>query len=150
MAPIRGLEVEVRGLRDFQRELRRLSAELPRELREANLRVAQLIEAAVQRGNLSKQQAEAIEGVIAAAQQRFATIAFDPRRVPFVRGAFFGAKRYPQFPEWVGNQWEPGAGGGPYVVADEIRSNFQQIIDVYGELIEELAARAFPSGTHFA
>lgn len=136
--------VDVKGLAQFQRELRLLDKALPRELTKAHKTVAEFIVSRTRTGNLSPQQRRALPGVVAAAQQRHALVRFDPNKRPFVLGAFFGSRRYRQFPEWVGNRWEPGGPGGPYVVNQQIRQHDDDIIDLYGDLFDRLAKLAFP------
>jgi hypothetical protein len=50
-----------------------------------------------------------------------------------------------QFEPWVGNQWDPGeAGGAPYFIGPAINQSVDEIIEIYGDGIEDLARRAFP------
>lgn len=44
---------------------------------------------------------------------------------------------------WVGNQWDPGEQGGkPYFVGDAINDSVDEVIDILGDGIEDLARKA--------
>jgi len=72
-------------------------------------------------------------------------------RVPYAMAAFLGAKgrrgwyadpRYrgrggQQFPDWVGNQWQPGGTGGPYHVNDVIRRYQDQLIAIFSDELQQ-------------
>jgi hypothetical protein len=61
--------------------------------------------------------------------------------MPFGIGAFLGAVKYKQFPEWVGNTWALEVGQGPYVIAPTIATNMDEIKETFIEMLE-LAAEA--------
>jgi hypothetical protein len=140
--------VRVIGLADFRRELRRMSATLPRELRSANLSAAKLVadEArprAQAQGGVARKTAPSIKAL---AQQRGAAVRIGGVRYPFALGAEFGSKGYRQFKPWRGNQWSPDQGSVGYFLHPAVRDTRRRVIDLYGDLIERLAARAFPKG----
>lgn len=56
-------------------------------------------------------------------------------RVPFGIGAFMGARRWRQFPPWVGNTWDIASGSGPYVIADAVSDAMPDILDEFAEAI---------------
>lgn len=51
--------------------------------------------------------------------------------IPYGIGAYMGAKAYRQFPDWVGNNWDLAAGTGPYVVAEAISENLDEILELF-------------------
>lgn len=140
--------VTVSGIADFQRELRKANREFPRELRKANKNAADLVrdKSRMAAATATRQQAKAARGIGSVAQTRSAAVTVtNGARSPFAIGAFFGAKQYAQFEPWTGNQWTPGDGGGPYVIGPAIQRNMDNILDTYGEAVEALAKRAFPT-----
>lgn len=111
---------------------------------ELNQKVAQHVVSHVRPTN--RQQAKALKGVKAPRSQTKAVVRTqNSARVPFAIGAFFGARRYAQFPEWIGNQWDAGDSvDGRYGVPFAIARELPEILDIYGDGLEELAAKAFP------
>lgn len=139
--------VEVKGLRELQLALRALGAEWPRELRKANVDVARIAQDASQHeaSGLGGVQAKAAPAIKAGGEQLAAKIVVSATAAyPFALGAFFGAKKYPQFPPWVGNSWDPGGPGGPYAINAALRSKLDEITDAYGDAMDRLTAKAFP------
>jgi hypothetical protein len=54
--------------------------------------------------------------------------------MPFAFGAEFGAKRYPQFAAWRGNQWVGGSGpadGVGYFLYPAIREQHAEVERIY-------------------
>lgn len=139
--------VHVEGLSDFQRELRRLrDSEIRKEMAAVNQAAAQVIVDAVR--PTSRQQAKVQGGIRAGKTFKAATVTTaNTKRFPFAVGSFFGARRYRQFQPWIGNQWDPGDHvAASYGVPHAIASHLDEIIDTYGDRIEQLAAKAFPTG----
>jgi hypothetical protein len=152
---VAGGHVTVRGLKDLQRELRRLDKDLPRELGDANQDVARyVVRRATDRARrLGAMQAKAAESLTAARQQRIAAVRFGGARHPEAMGAEFGADRnvprstsrgvvqgWNQFRPWRGSDTRAG-----YFLFPTIRDDTPQIIELYGELIDRLTRKAFPS-----
>ena len=155
MARARGA-VQVRGLREFQAELRAADPKLARSLRVANREIAEKVAdrvraKATSRGGVAKHAAPAIVG---RGEQRAAKIAIAKgTRFKMADGAFFGALQYRQFPAWVGNQYldawpvganDEGPGRGPYAINPAIYESIPEIEDFYLNAFEAAAARAFP------
>lgn len=136
--------IEVVGLKEFTRELRRAGKEFPKELAKAHQEVAGFVVERVRPVN--RQQRKALPGIKAARQQRGAVVvAANTRRNPFTIGSFFGAREFPQFPPWIGNQWDPGDSvDGRYGIPFAIHRDIDRIADIYGERIADIARRAFP------
>lgn len=148
--PVR--EVHVVGLAEFQRALRRAGAEFPRELRSLNMKAAQMVVRETERrgrarGGVHRKTVD-VGAFKARAEQRRAKVVIDASRKSnaFAFGAEFGSKRFRQFPVWRGNQWQPDSGGVGYMLHPAIRATKDEFIDIYAELIDELARRAFPHG----
>lgn len=140
----RRTEIEVRGLREFRKELKGLGGTLPKDLAKANKRAVEVITSVAKAKAMAMGgvQAKAAPSIKAAATQRVAKLTIgDPRR-PFAIGAYTGAKRWPQFPEWDGPEIEEGAG---YAVGPAIISEEGRFMAAYEQELDRLAAKAFPS-----
>lgn len=153
----RAQAVHVRGLRDFQAELRSTHARLPRAMTVANREIAETVAGNVQgkarqRGGVTRKAAPAVQG---RGEQRGAKLVIAKgREYKFADGAFFGAIQYPQFDEWVGNQhfmpWpvgvnDEGPGRGPYAINPGIYDSIGEIEQFYLNAFEDSVKRAFPS-----
>lgn len=146
--------VTVVGLDDFRRELRRLDRALGREMRKIHLKVSKLVAGRAQ-GAAPGALASAIKDSATQKAAFVATVAKPPYALAWIWGAkrrsgWYAAGRYRgsagrQFPKWVGNQWDPGEGGGmPYYIGPAINATVDDVIELYGDEIEDLASRAFP------
>jgi len=148
------MKVRVEGLDEFRRELKKIDKALGKELRLVHLKVADLVS--------GRAQGAAPGGVRGAvrprATQKSAFVSIYPNP-PYALGMFMGMKRRSgwyakgryrsssgrQFEPWIGNSWDPGDGGGPYYIGPVISASVDDVIDLYGDEIELLAAKAFPS-----
>ena len=205
MAGMRSVDsVSVLGLRDLQRELRRLDEpHLIDELKDANQQVAELVaaRARLRARALGGMEAKAAESLTARRGQRAAEVSLGGAKARFAMGAEFGAYRnklrlrkntggrayivrdesdkairkaiarieaqtrddhetvkarrrtvgatpvavtgrvrgWNQFRPWRGN----GEGAG-YFLFPAIRQAGPEIVDLYGDALERLAAKAFP------
>lgn len=134
-------DVRVVGLRDFQAELRKIDKQMPRQLRVVNLKAAELVasdarsRASAQGGAIGK----AAPSIKAVAQQRSAAVKIGGDKYPFALGGEFGSITYRQFPAWRGS----GAGAG-YALYPAKRAKTGDVIELYGDLMDDLAKRAFP------
>jgi hypothetical protein len=144
----RVLDIEAKGMREFRRALKDAGKEWPKELRAAQRDLVKPIETAARAradayGGVRRKAKNAIRAS-AGARQTAVGITIGTNRYPFSSGAFFGAKRYPQFSGWVGNDWEAGAHGeGPYAINDAVADHTDRIIETYGEMVDRVARRAF-------
>jgi len=153
------MAVEVTGLKEFRAALKALGPEWPKALTEVHQQIGRR-GAALARGRASTPlQAKAQNTIKGRGTQRSATIA-----VSGMKGlgnvAFWGAKRHTgwygksryraspaQHPKWVGNSWDAAVHGqGPYAINDALADNLPDIIDQYVNMINILAAKAFPEG----
>jgi len=137
--------VQVVGLRELQKELKQVDAELPKKLRVGQLDIARdVVEKADARargmGGVFR-HAVAMQGSLKAkGEQRYAKAVLDANKAPMILGAEFGAKRYRQFPRFRGNQhpstWAPEGVG--YVLYPTIRDNEAGIVDAYDRMLGQL------------
>lgn len=154
--------MEVRGLDDFRRELRQAGGDHAKALTKANRRVGREV------AGKAKSNARLAGGVWAKAAPAIsgrgnrdgASVGVaNTNRAPMARPAFWGAKartgwfanpvKYAgyssQHPEWVGNRWEAASRTeGPYVINYTVLEEVPEILDVYGDEIEDLYRKAFP------
>lgn len=154
------MTVEIRGLREFRRELRQIDSRMGNEVRKVHRRVADLVARRAVAGALAggRQAAAAAKAIKPRATNTSAKIE-TVRRPPFALGVFWGQKRRSgwyanprysestarQFPPWVGNQWDPGeTGGKPYHIGPAINASLDEVEDIYLEGIDDIARRAFP------
>lgn len=136
--------VEVSGLSEFVRELRRV--DFGKEIGRVNQAVSEPVAAdarsrAIARGGSAAKTARSIK---ASRKAKAAVIAVGGPRFPFAWGAEFGAKRWRQFPAWRGNQWSPDSGNVGYFLHPAIRDGKEAFERRYFDEIEQVAAKAFP------
>lgn len=75
---------------------------------------------------------------------------------PMALVAFFGAKAYtgwygkpqyfdspPQHPEWIGADWDPTEGDGPYAIGDAVRDNLDDVLEAELDVLEQAFTDAF-------
>jgi hypothetical protein len=150
--------VEVKGLKEFRRELKGVSSDLPKALRKAQKEIADDVadRARGVAGGMGGVQAKAADAIKGYATQTQASVGFPAGTIAAV--AFWGARRHtgwyaaaryagstPQHPKWVGTGWEPGvAGQGPYAINDALADFLPELDDRYLTMMEDLAAKAFP------
>lgn len=149
--------VHVRGLREFQAELRAVEPKLARAMSKANREIAEKVATNVQAkaraaGSVAKHAAPAIVG---RGEQRAAKIAINKgTQFKMADGAFFGSVQYGQFKPWVGNAsfnaWPVGAndegpGRGPYAINPGIYESIPMVEDFYLNAFEDAVKGAFPS-----
>lgn len=151
--------IEVKGLKEFRKELKAIDAQWPKELRKVHKAIADKVaEGARGRasgGNaLQASQAGQIRGY---ATQTESKIGFPGKSkagaafwgIKYHKG-WYGWRKYDnsatrQAPEWVGANWEPGVSGqGPYFINDAIADMSEEIIDEFNTMIDDLVAKAFP------
>ena len=62
-------------------------------------------------------------------------------RSPTILGAEYGAKQYPQFPAWRGNQFNPSASGVGYMMHPALREYLPKGEDKLAELVFDAIAK---------
>jgi hypothetical protein len=129
-----GIVVTVEGLAELQRDLRAVDRRLPRELTRINREISTTVEGTAQSraGGYGGVRAKASSSIKARAQQRYALIGIGG--APYAAGAFLGAKRFRQFPSYVG----AGDPEAIYAVGDAIREEAPTILRIYADRLEDL------------
>jgi hypothetical protein len=162
-----GLAIDVGDLEALRHDLAEVSKDLPRQIRLANKKAAEIMAqtTAAKAHQGTGQQAKLAPTIRAGATQMAGKVVIGSARLPFAMAAFMGSRsrtgwfadnRFSdygpiQFPPWVGNQWDPGeswdghASGEPYILGDAIRSSKDQFLEEYTRLIDEVLDRAFPN-----
>lgn len=141
MAKDSSVAIDVVGLKDFQRELRQMDKAWAKELRVANKKAAEPI-AKDTRSSFASRPGVAPKvaaSVKVLAEQRSASIKIGGDKYPYAMGSEFGSIQFKQFPPHRGSGSEAG-----YSLYPSIRSNRENVINVYGDLIDEVAKAAFP------
>lgn len=136
----RSQAIEVRGLAEFQRELRRI--DLARDLTAANKEAAELV------ATKARAKAQALGGVAAktapsikaAAEQRRAKVTLGSNREPWALGAEFGGQGRP-----TTQQFKPHLGRTGYALYPTIRTSGDEFADLLYRALGQLMARAFPN-----
>lgn len=139
-----GVAFDVDGANEVRAAFRRAAGNT-KDLRAAHKRVAKVVETASKsraKGGTA-QQSRAQKVLLAKSTAKTADLAIrNLASMPFGLGAFLGARRYRQFPEWVGNRWDLLAGVGPYVIAEAIRDDRDEILTTFEEEIRGALERA--------
>lgn len=150
--------VELAGLKDFQRELRRIDKELPKELRKVHLAAATLVAEGTRASFASRKgvPSAVAASVKAMAQQRSAAVRIGGTgKAEAALGHEFGGGKYggrsrgggltaagghtTQFPPWRGN----GADAG-YSLYPTLRAKTDDLVELYGDALDDIARSAFP------
>lgn len=136
-----GGAIEVEGLRELRSAFRAAEGKT-KDLSAAHRRVAQLAaeraRAAAATG--TRQQAAAARVIVGRGVASGADLAVrNTASVPFGKGAFFGALRWHQFPQWVGNSWSIESGTGPYVITG-VLTNARNLDEFQDLFLEEFSA----------
>jgi hypothetical protein len=131
-------KIEIEGLKDFARELRRLDKAWGKELRTASKDAADIAADATRssfasRGGVAPKVAASVKVL---AQQRGASIRIGGDRYPYAMGSNFGSKRYAQFPP---------VASPDYSLYKSIRAKRPEVVDAFGDAIDRLVKRAFPN-----
>lgn len=147
--------IQVEGLSEFRRELKKMMSDHPKAMNEANHEVAQLVVDRSQTkasstsitnvaGNRVGPSAfERLAGTMSAGKAATkSSVRFGGAGVPDAQGWEFGAAAHRQFGPWRGSGGDAG-----YVVFPTIRESREDIVEIYGDKLEDLAARAFPQRT---
>jgi hypothetical protein len=130
--------VRVEGLAELRKELKRL--DLSKDLGQANRKVAQLVVDAAQGRASTRLERAAARSLSASSSTVGARVGLGGPRTPFAAGAEFGSKRFRQFQAWRGNGQQAG-----YFLYPAIRENTPRIVEVYGDEIDRVTRKAFPS-----
>ena len=135
--------VAVEGLDELRRELRKLDdAGLTDQLKDANKKVADLVVARAQGRASTGMERKAAGSLRSSRQAARAQVVGGSVKVPFFGGAEFGSLRYRQFKAWTGSNSQSG-----YFLYPAIREATDDIVELYGDEVMKISAKAFPEGT---
>jgi len=141
----RGVDIDVKGLRDLRTELKRIGPEFPKELRAANKEAAEII--AVEARRRAPRGPHEGGGRVQPLAGSIRAVANQLRGQVAVGGA-----RSPHGPvlEFGGTIGRRGTTGARTQVRAQpslypaIASERDEVVEVYGEAIDRLTSRAFP------
>jgi hypothetical protein len=151
---VTAVRLDVEGLAELRRELKKLedAKEFEAELKDVNKRVGDLVVAGARAHASTPMERAAAASLRSSRAASKAQVLGGSARVPFFGGAEFGAMqnqmrvsvRGPyeglnQFHPWKGNGRDAG-----YFLYPAIRAAEAEIVDMYGEGLEAITARAFP------
>lgn len=132
--------IRVDGLKELRRELKAADAAFPKQLQKANKAVAELVaegtRAAFQ--SMGGSAPKVAPTVKALAQQTRAQVRVGGGSgvgAEVAMGNLWGSKRFPQFP--------PSKPGG-YALYETIAAKSDEIVEAYGDALDDLLKRAFP------
>lgn len=142
--------INVVGLKELQRELKHLDAEWPKELRAANKEAAEMV-ARRTRSSFARGPGvspKVVPSIRALAQQRSAAVKIGGQRFPFALGAEFGGGKYrkgrPTPAGGYTTQFRPHRGKKGYHLYPTLRASTDEVVDIYGDLVDDITRRAFP------
>lgn len=143
--------VQVQGLAELRKELKLLNAgkKWTQELSKLSRKVSRSV-VMWSRGEATGMQAHFARNIRGTGGPAGARIGID--RV--ANAAFWGAHKRTGWndgngpanqPAWVGASWQVGvAGQGPYAINPAIADHMDEIIEMYGDGIDDITSRAFP------
>lgn len=138
--------VTVEGLNDFIKDARAAGSDLPKEMGKASKEAGDVVITAArtvagQQGGAARHAAPSLK---AAARAREVAVSIGGPDHPEALGAEFGAKRWPQFKPFRGNQWE-GDGGPGYVLQPTVKAKRQEFETIWLAGIDRATKHAFPT-----
>lgn len=140
--------IVIDGLTEYRREIKDASPKLARELGKALGAAVEPI-AKDARGRATSQGGalgKASKSIKAKRSQTGAILEGGGDAFPMFLGGEFGAKQYPQFEPWRGNQW-PGTDVPEdvgYALHPALRDGADDLVDAIGNAIEDVYSAAFP------
>ena len=146
------IRVQARDLGKLRSACKKIDKSLGKEFRQVWLKAAQLVADRA----VAAAPARAKGAIKGRATQRAAHVRVTPKRgdelAVFLgqtrRSGWYHRGRYhdskgKQFRPWVGNQWDPGEQGGkPYFIGDAINESVDDVIEILGDGVEDLARKA--------
>lgn len=146
-----GSTVRVEGLDELRRGLRHMAAEARKDWTAFNRKLAS------DAADWARSEADGLGGpwrhfspsLFGSAAYRTASVGMRAAGAGMrwwgANATFWGSHR-PQHPPWVGSDWDVAPGQGPYAIVPAILRHDREIMNRYGDLVEEFAAQAFPDG----
>lgn len=132
--------IDVTGLKELRRELKAADAAFPKQLQKANKAVAELVADGTRSAfqSMAGSAPKVAPTVKALAQQTRAQVRVgggSGTGAEVAMGNLWGSKRFKQFPP-------PVAGG--YALYPTLAAKSDEIVDAYGDALDDLLKRAFP------
>lgn len=133
-------KIEVEGLKDFQRALKDAGGDFPKELRLASKEAAKVVATGTRQSFLSRAGVapKVAASVKVLASQRGAAVRIGGNKFPYALGSNFGSVRFRRFPMFAGH-------GSDYSLYKTIKAKRDEVIEVYGEAVDRIARKAFPT-----
>lgn len=138
----RSQAVRVQGLAEFQRELKKAGADLPKQLAGANRDAAQVVatQAVSNLTSLGGVAARIAPTVKAAAEQRRSKVTLGGPQHPEAMGAEFGGQGRP-----TTQQFRPHRGREGYGLYPAVRETEDEFMRTYEQMLGVLMRKAFPN-----
>lgn len=136
-----GARVEVTGLKELRRELRKLEGDgaWKKDLRDAGLKAATIVatdaKASAMRASNPRMGTRAANTIRPLASQTSGTVAAGSKAVPWTLGHIWGSNQFRQFPKRI---------KGGYHLYPAIEKNADKIVEIYADAIDDLTKKAFP------
>lgn len=145
------MKVQIEGLRDFNRALRRIDASLPKVTRQAHAEFANQVRDAARSTARSLPGKGRFAALIrSSAGQNFGAVKLKASH-PAAAGWVFGSLRFRRFRRWVGKQSAVSGFGdfGPaaYAVGPAITREAPRVLDQYHRRVQQAFRQAFPGGS---
>ncbi len=130
ISSVTGTSLQVDGLRESMKALKAIDARLPRVVSKTTRTLVKTVMVPPAVANWRSQNIKpsvASQVVKGSGTTTGASLKLVGSRFPFAMGVEFGAKQYPQFRPWRGNQFTvaPGSSTG-YVAQDAVRDNLTE------------------------
>lgn len=139
-----GGSTAVVGADEFAIKLRKMNAEVYKQLGRQNRAISKIVvdKARGDASALGRMQAKAAKGVQATNTRNGVGIRLTKGRYAFAFGAEYGAKKYPQFQPWRGNQFDANDWGGGigYFFFPAIRESRDEVFSRYLDSVRLAAA----------
>lgn len=150
-------EVYIAGLKELRAQLKRVDADLPKQMQRENKAFAQRVVPKVQsaytaaypkansKSRPNRRRKNTVNAIRAVATQTSSGVRIGGARYPHMVGQEFGSYKFKQFAPWTG----PGPGGrgsrGRFLYPT-VRGEVPRVIQRYrSEVMDPLFARAFPN-----
>lgn len=152
MAEVIGIQVE--GLKELRRDLKKIDKALPKRLTRANKAFANQLVPSVraeyqrQHTGHGKRPGRGAKSIRATATQSRARILIGRESVPYMGGQEFGSDHYPQFRPWSG-KGPGGKGSKGKFLYPTVRAELPGLVDTYQDILDAEMRGAFPKGVAF-
>lgn len=159
--------IEVEGAKQFRRDLKQIPGSSPKVMTKVHRKIATHVQmkaranAATASGPFADRYRKVKNKINRSANMRGAAVGVprDRAGTTFHQATFWGTKKRTgwyaqrkyenstgqQHPEWVGSTWRAGVRGeGPYVINYTVAEEVDEVVELYGDAMDELFADAFP------